>query len=137
MDGTIAYVKPDAIDHVLSILNAFCENISFTYEQEINGKISFLEKCPMKNCLESYNGETGRKPVERVNEHSGKDINSHTFKYSMATNHPTVTLDDLTVLSSDYCNRRFKRKVSESIFIKQNRPTLNKHDTSVPLKLFN
>ena len=36
VDDTIAYVKPDAIDHVLSILNSLCENISFTYEQEIN-----------------------------------------------------------------------------------------------------
>ena len=43
MGDTIAYVKPDAIDHVLSILNSFQENISFTYEQEINEKISFLD----------------------------------------------------------------------------------------------
>ena len=55
----------------------------------------------------------------------------------MEANHPTVTLDDFTVLSSGHRNRKFKRKVSESLFIKQNRPTLNKHDTSVPLKLFN
>ena len=59
------------------------------------------------------------------------------FKYSMATNHPTVTLDDFTVLSSGYRNRKFKRKVSESLFIKQKRPTLNKRGTTVPPKLFN
>ena len=112
-------------------------NVKDKTKKEHHHDLTYSVKCPMKNCLESYNGETGRKPVERVNEHSGKYINSHTFKYSMATNHPIVTLDDLTVLSSGYCNRRFKRKVSESIFIKQNRPTLNKHDTSVPLKLFN
>ena len=91
----------------------------------------------MKNCLESYNDETRRRLVERVNKHSGKDINSHMFKHSMAANHPTVTLDDFTVLRSGYHNRKFKKKVSESLFIKQNRPTLNKHGTSVPLKLFN
>ena len=67
--------------------------------------------------------------VERVNELSGKDINSHIFKHSIVANHPTVTLDNFTVLSSGYHNRKFKRKVSESLFIKQNRPTLNKHDT--------
>ena len=91
----------------------------------------------MKNCLESYSGESGRSLIERVNEHSGKDINSHIFKHSMATNHRTVTLDDFTVLSSGYRNRKFKRKLSESLFIKQNRPTLNRHGTSVPRKLFN
>ena len=91
----------------------------------------------MKNCLESYNGETGRGLLERVNEHSGKAINSDMFKHSIAANHPTVTLDDFTVLSSGYRNRRFKSKVSESLFIKQNKSTLNKHGISVPLKLFN
>ena len=30
VDDTIAYVKPDAIGHVLSVLNLFHENISFT-----------------------------------------------------------------------------------------------------------
>ena len=49
----------------------------------------------------------------------------------MAANHPTVTLHDLTFFSSVYRNRKFKRKVSEFLFIKQNRHTLNKHDTSV------
>ena len=51
------------------------------------------------------------------------------FKHSMAANHPTVTLDDFTVLRSGYHNRKFKKKVSESLFIKQNRSTLNKHGT--------
>ena len=49
MDGTTACVKTDAIDHVLSILNSFHENISFTYEQEINGKISFLDILSLRN----------------------------------------------------------------------------------------
>ena len=40
------------------------------------------------------------------------------------------------ILSSGYRNRKFQRKVSEFLFVKQNRPTLSKHFTSVPLKLF-
>ena len=56
---------------------------------------TYSVKCPMKNCLESYNGETGRRLIERVNEHSGKDMNSHMFKHSMAANHPTVTIISL------------------------------------------
>ena len=64
--------------------------------------------------------------------------NAFSFDFhSIEANHPTVTLDNFTILSSGYCNRKFKGKVSESLFIKQNKPTLNKHDTSVPLKLFN
>ena len=59
------------------------------------------------------------------------------FKHSIAASHPTGTLDNFAVLRSGHPNRKFKRKISESLFIKQNRPTLNKHGTSVPLNLFN
>ena len=112
-------------------------NVKDITKKEHHHDLTYSVKCSMKYCLESYNGETGRTLIERVNEHSRKDINSHMFKHSMAANYPTVTLDDFTVLSSGYRNRRFKRKVSESLFIKQNKSTLNKHDISVPLKLFN
>ena len=53
----------------------------------------------MKNCLESYNAEKGRRLIERVNENSGKDINSDMFKYLIEANHTTVVLDNFTVLS--------------------------------------
>ena len=100
-------------------------NIKDKTKKEHHQNLTYSAKCPI-NCLKSYNGETGRWLIEPVSEHSGKDVNSHMFKHSMATNHPTVTLDDFTVLSSGYCNRKFKRKVSDSLFIKQNKPILNK-----------
>ena len=107
-------------------------NVKDKTKKEHHHDLTYSVKCPMKN------GETGRRLIlERVNEHSGKDINSHMFKHSIAVNHPTVTLYDFTVLSSGYRNRKFKRKLSESLFIKQNRPTLSKHCPSVPLKLLN
>ena len=40
VDDTIAYVKTDAIEHVLSIL---------VYEQEISGKISLLDILILRN----------------------------------------------------------------------------------------
>ena len=49
VDDTNTYVKTDAIDYVLSILNSFHRNISFTYNQEINGKISFLDILILRN----------------------------------------------------------------------------------------
>ena len=43
VDDTIATRKLTSIDHVLMILNTFHKNIKFTYELEINKKISFLD----------------------------------------------------------------------------------------------
>ena len=49
VDDTIAYVKRDAVDHILSVVNSFHDNISFTYEQENNRKISFLDILILRN----------------------------------------------------------------------------------------
>ena len=69
-----------------------------TKKQHPHG-LTYIVKFPMKNLLESYNGQTGRRLIERVNEHSRKDITSQMFKHSMAANHPTVTLDGFTILA--------------------------------------
>ena len=81
--------------------------------------------------------ETGRRLVERIDEHRGKDKNSHMHQHSVNSNHAFVTLNDFTFLNSGYKHNKFKRKISEALFMKSNRPNLNKQDTSVPLKLFN
>ena len=43
VDDTMADVKLSSIEHVLTILNSFHQNIEFTYELEQNGKINFLD----------------------------------------------------------------------------------------------
>ena len=43
VDDTISYVKFDCIESALNTLNSFHANISFTYEQECDSMISFLE----------------------------------------------------------------------------------------------
>ena len=112
-------------------------NIKDKTKKEHHHVLTLSVKYPV-NCLVFYDNETGRKLIERVNNtHNGKDINSHMFKHSIAANHPAATLDNFTVLGTGYRNRKFKRNVSEFLLIKQNRPTLNKHGTSVSLKLFN
>ena len=73
-------------------------NVKDKSKKEHHHDLTYSVKFPMKNCLESYNGETGRKPIKRVNEHSRKDINSLMFKHSIAA-HPSVTLDNSTVFS--------------------------------------
>ena len=73
VDDTIAYVKKDAIDHVLSILNSFHGNISFTYEQEINGKISFLDTLILRN------GNIFETTVHRISTHNNIYLHWESF----------------------------------------------------------
>ena len=69
-------------------------------KKEHHQDLTYNVKYPMKICLEPCNGKTRRTLIEKVNEHSGKDINSHLSKHSLAANHPTMTLGNFTVLSS-------------------------------------
>ena len=50
VDDTITWVKEDSIPHVISKLNNFHNNIKFTYEEEHNGQISFLDVLIIKKC---------------------------------------------------------------------------------------
>ena len=88
--------------------------------KEYQHDLTYSVVCPDHNCNEGYNGETGRWLIERVHEHSGKDVNSHVFKHSIEANHPTVTIDDFRVLKTDYRQTKIRRKLSEALFIKQN-----------------
>ena len=43
VDDTISYIKEESIEHVLSKLNGYHDNIEFTYEIEYNGKLPLLD----------------------------------------------------------------------------------------------
>ena len=93
-------------------------------------------KCPEEH-LRNYNDEAGGRLVERIDEHRGKDKISLIYQHSVNSNYALVTLDDFTILNLGYKHNKFKRKIYEALFIKSNRPNLNKEDTPVLLKLFN
>ena len=59
------------------------------------------------------------------------------FKHSIETEHPTVIIDDFRVLKTGYRQKKFRRKLSQALFIKQNKPALNKQEISVSIKSFN
>ena len=49
VDDTFAYVKNESIDFVLTTLNSFHPNISFTYEKENNSQLPFLDASFIRN----------------------------------------------------------------------------------------
>ena len=75
-------------------------NIKDKTSKEHQRDLTYSVVCPDANCSEEYNGETGRRLIERVHEHSGKDVSFHVFKHLIETDHPTVTTDDFRVLKT-------------------------------------
>ena len=68
---------------------------------------------------------------------TGKDVNSHLYKHSIDTGHQTLEISDYRIIGNGYGNNWNKRKIAEALLIKELKPTLNKQNKLIPLKLFN
>ena len=86
-------------------------------------------------CNDSYIGETARRRILRTEEHAGKDKESWIFKHSSQSKHPKAKNENFEILAIGYANRR-KRKLAEALFIRDEKPSLNKQKESYQLKLF-
>ena len=73
----------------------------------------------------SYIGETGRRLNERIKDHNAKDKFSSLCKHALETGHPPVNIEQFSVLS-DGLNNYKKRKLSDALFIKEQRPRTSK-----------
>ena len=96
----------------------------------------YYSKCPNKTCNEDYVGETDRRNEERIMDHNKRDKNSHLLKHSREKNHQHVWENDFKVLGNTYCSN-FKRKITEALFIKQLKPSLNVNEKSIQMQLYN
>ena len=89
------------------------------------------------NCVDDYIGETARRVNKRIVDNAGRDSNSHLLKHSIESGHKTLEAVDYKIIRTWYCKNTMKRKLSEALFIKELKPTLNKKEKSVPFKLLN
>ena len=116
-------------------------NSRFQIKDKINEKqkhdLIYYAKCPEEFCTEDYLGETGRRIIERVAGHAEKDKQSHLLKHALTQNQRHLDLGNMKIIDSSFHNNKFKRKISEALYIKQYRPSLNSQEQSVELKLFN
>ena len=98
--------------------------------------VVYYVKCPNKKCNCAYCGETKRRMEKRSNEHRSTDPKSHVLKHSKKTRHKRVKGEDFKILRSGFSSQ-FRRKISESLFIKKHKPDLNVQKDSYKLRLFN
>ena len=99
-------------------------------------KVVYHSIYPSQECHENYIGEANRRIVERIQDHNNKDKNSQLLKYAREKGHTHAWENDFKILGNNY-QSNIKRKISESLYIRQLKPTLNAHEKSIPLHLFN
>ena len=98
--------------------------------------VVYHAECPNKKCKSRYTGETRCRTQKRVIQHNKKDKKSHLLLHAKKTRHRRVWINDFKILGSGYSSN-FKRKISESLFIKKLKPDLNIQKESLKLSLYN
>ena len=93
--------------------------------------------CPETDCPENYIGETAQRILDRVKDHTGKDVHSDLFKHAVESGHEILAVTNYSIIGKWYRNNIRKRKIAEALLIKDIKPTLNRQDESIALKLFN
>ena len=104
---------------------------------EHNHDVVYLGTCPEYNWSDNYVGESARRISERIIDHNSRDQKSHLFKHNCCQNHPNTSKTDFKIISSEFKNNYYRRKIAEALLIKQIKPSLNVQEKSHELKLFN
>ena len=64
------------------------------------------EKCSAENCRDNYVGKSARCIIERVKDHSGRDIKSLVLKHSSEKEHEEVMQEDFKIIGIHFKNNR-------------------------------
>ena len=101
-----------------------------------NHDIVYYHESPEEHCNENYIGENGRRISERIIDHGGGDSKSYIYKNCIETGHRSPDINDFKIIGSNFRKNVFKRKIAEALLIEQLKPTLNKQEKPIELKLF-
>ena len=112
-------------------------NIKLKIKQDHQNDVTYYVTCPEESCRENYIGKKGRRLSERAIDHSGRDKNFHVLKHCIEKENKLPSLEDFMILGTNYKKNKFRKKVSESLCIKEKRSSLNTQEKCVRLKLFN
>ena len=98
--------------------------------------VVYHSKRPSQGYRENYIGETNRRIVERIQDHNNRDKNSHLLKHARENVQTHLWENDFKILGNNY-QLNIKCKISESLYIRQSKPTLNAQEKSIQLHFFN
>ena len=101
-----------------------------TWKQRcLHGIMSWIE------LYRKFIGETDRRILERVIDHSGRDKNSTVFKHSAITGHKIISMTDVKLVAKGFKSDE-PREIAEAFLIREQKPSLNIQNLSKTVKLF-
>ena len=53
---------------------------------------------PNETCADNYIGESGRKILERIKNHNGRDFKSHILRHSVESGHANFSYEDFKII---------------------------------------
>ena len=98
------------------------DKIDFQHQNNV----VYYGKCPNPNCKDGHIGETDGGVIERVIDYNKRD-KKYMLKHSRNNLHTYVSGYDFKLLDNNY-QSNIKWKISESLFIRQLKPSLNRQD---------
>lgn len=107
------------------------DKTSFEHQHNLVYEIN----CPEKNCKAKYIGETGRRIDERIKEHSNPFGRSHVVEHTIKSGHLAISNSNVKVLAK-IRGHTSNRKITEALYIKSRKPSINVQEASIALKLF-
>ena len=79
--------------------------------------------------------ESARRITEIIKYNSGRDHTSHVFKHSIEKSPKNINTIDFKITDKNFHKNKRKRKIAETLWIKDLRPTLNTQVNSIQLIL--
>ena len=98
------------------------DKIDFQHQNNV----VYYGKCPNPNCKDGYIGETDGGVIETVIDYNKRD-KKYMLKHSHNNLYTHVSGYDFKLLDNNY-QSNIKWKISESLFIRQLKPSLNRQD---------
>ena len=98
--------------------------------------IVYFSRSSNVTCNETYVGETDRRIKEHIIDHNKRHKSSHLLKHAHESQHTHVWKDNFKILNGNY-KSSVKRKISEVLYIRILKPTLNVKEKSIRLELYN
>ena len=86
------------------------DKAKFEYQHDLVYYVNYTEP----SCRDNYVGETGRKILERIKDHSGRDHASHMVKHNIETSHTDVNTANFKIIDINFSNNKRTWKIAKS-----------------------